>query len=46
MFRSNDEHYRATNTKPQSKVKRNANIFTLWDPMRLQWIVQYILYRI
>ena len=36
MFRSNDGHHRATNIKPQNKVIYNANIFTLWDPMRLQ----------
>jgi hypothetical protein len=33
MFRSNDEYHRTTNTKFQSAVKYNANIFTLLDPL-------------
>jgi hypothetical protein len=33
MFRANDGHHRATDTKPQSKVKYNTVVFTLWDPM-------------
>jgi len=41
----NDRH-RATSTKPQSKVKYNATIFALWDPMSSQKLLQYKLYKI
>jgi len=33
MLWSINNYNQATNTKPQSKVKCNASIFTVWDPM-------------
>jgi hypothetical protein len=36
MFWSINNCNQATNTKSQSKVKYNASIFTVWDPVNSQ----------
>ena len=36
MFRSINDHHRVTNTKSRRKVKYNASVFTVWDPMSSQ----------
>ena len=46
MFRSNEDWHRATNTKSQSKVKCNASVFALWDPMSSQYILIYKFYKL
>ena len=46
MFRSNNDHHRATNIKSQNKVKYNAILFALWDPMGPQYLLKYTLYEI
>jgi hypothetical protein len=40
-FRSTNHHYPATNTKPQTKVKCNTSLFTVWDRMISQKLLKH-----